>query len=151
MTHMIEGGLAVDDRGTIRFVNDFDFKDVKRFYQVSNHQQGFVRAWHGHAREGKHVYVSQGAAIVATVPLYHLERVKEGQIPPDKECVKRVVLSASRPQILYVPPGHANGFKTLTKDTTVIFFSTATLEESQGDDFRYDANIIPDVWSVKER
>ena len=41
---IIKGGVAVDDRGCVRFVNDFDFKDVKRFYQISNHEKGFIRA-----------------------------------------------------------------------------------------------------------
>jgi len=54
---IIEGGLSVDDRGQLSCVNGFDFKDskIRRFYTVSNHQQGFVRAWHGHKFESKYV------------------------------------------------------------------------------------------------
>ena len=52
---LIEGGLAVDDRGIVSFVNDFDFAGVKRFYMVSNHKAGFVRAWHAHKHEAKYV------------------------------------------------------------------------------------------------
>ena len=37
------------------FVNDFNFENVKRFYQVENHRQGFIRAWHGHKKEGKYI------------------------------------------------------------------------------------------------
>ena len=66
---LIDGGLAVDDRGTVRFVNDFDFNGVKRFYQVENHQKGFIRAWHGHKKESKYVYVSSGTALVGVVDL----------------------------------------------------------------------------------
>ena len=51
--HIFKGGLAVDDRGQIAFVNDFDFESVKRFYIVSNHRTGFVRAWHAHRHEAK--------------------------------------------------------------------------------------------------
>ena len=43
---LIEGGLAVDDRGEVGFINDFNFDRVKRFYWVSNHISGFIRAWH---------------------------------------------------------------------------------------------------------
>ena len=53
---ILDGGIATDDRGCVRFVNDFNFKGVKRFYQVENHRQGFIRAWHGHKKEGKYVY-----------------------------------------------------------------------------------------------
>ena len=31
------GDVAVDDRGEVGFVNDFDFAGVKRFYAVRNH------------------------------------------------------------------------------------------------------------------
>ena len=50
---LIDGGLSVDDRGQVAFANGFDFEGVKRFYLVSNHRQGFVRAWHAHRREAK--------------------------------------------------------------------------------------------------
>jgi hypothetical protein len=50
---MLSGGLALDDRGEVAFVNEFNFRGVKRFYMVSNHRAGYIRAWHGHRREGK--------------------------------------------------------------------------------------------------
>ena len=40
---LIKGGMAVDDRGAVRFVNDFDLSSVRRMYTVSNHAQGTVR------------------------------------------------------------------------------------------------------------
>ena len=132
-----QGRVAVDDRGKLTFVNDFDFQGVKRFYVVENHQRGFVRAWHGHKKEGKYVFVPRGAAIVGVVSM-------------DSQEVQRLVLSADKPQVLYIPPGHYNGFKTLTDDTQVIFFSTSTLKESEGDDYREDANKW-DIWEVNER
>ena len=39
---IINGDLAVDDRGELMFANQFDMKYVKRFYVVSNHKQGFI-------------------------------------------------------------------------------------------------------------
>ena len=48
---IIEGGLAVDDRGELMFANDFGMESVRRFYTVSNHNSGFVRAWHAHKQE----------------------------------------------------------------------------------------------------
>lgn len=142
--HIIEGGLAVDDRGDLAFVNDFHFEGVKRFYIVSNHRAGFVRAWHAHRREAKYVAVLQGAAIVAAVAIDNWEN-------PSKEAqVHRYVLSAQKPAVLHIPPGYANGFMSLTTDTKLIFFSTATLEESRNDDVRYDSRYW-DAWQVVER
>ncbi len=67
----IPGGLAVDDRGALRFCNDFDMSNAKRFYVVSNHEHRTIRAWHAHKVETKYAYVASGAALIAalTIPL----------------------------------------------------------------------------------
>lgn len=141
---LIEGGLAVDDRGSLSFVNPFDFSGVKRFYVVANHRAGFVRAWHGHKKESKFVFVASGAALIGAV------RVDDWDNPSKALPVKRYVLSAAKPSILHIPAGHANGFMSLTDDARLFFFSTTTMEESQGDDFRFDARLW-DCWQVVER
>ena len=41
---VLNGGIFVDDRGPLRFVNEFNFEGVKRFYQVENHERGFPLA-----------------------------------------------------------------------------------------------------------
>src|SRR5439155_12324049 len=64
---LMVGGSLTDDRGTVAFVNDFDPSTCRRCYVVTNHSAGFVRAWHGHRKEGKYVSVLRGAAIVAAV------------------------------------------------------------------------------------
>lgn len=131
---VIDGGMAVDDRGTVTFVNDFDFKGVKRFYMVQNHSKGFVRAWHGHKKEGKYAFVTRGAVKLAVVPM------KEEGVGATH------TLSANKPQIVYIPPNYYNGFKTLTDDAQIIFFSTVTMEEAKDDDYRKPA----DTWDYLE-
>jgi dTDP-4-dehydrorhamnose 3,5-epimerase len=64
--------------------------------------------------------------------------------------VSRFVLSASTPAVLRIPEGYANGFMTLTPAAKLMFFSTSTLEESLGDDFRFPARLW-DPWHVEER
>jgi dTDP-4-dehydrorhamnose 3,5-epimerase len=99
MTKLINGGISVDDRGSVRFVNDFNFEEVKRFYQVENHDNNFIRAWHGHERESKYVYVTRGSILVGVVNM-------------ETEEIKKYVLSSSSPKVLYIPPGNYNGFQT---------------------------------------
>jgi dTDP-4-dehydrorhamnose 3,5-epimerase-like enzyme len=142
---IIAGASHVDDRGVVSFVNDFDFARVKRFYMVENHASGFVRAWHAHRHEGKHALVVQGVAIVAAV------RIENWDNPPIPEKIDRFVLSAQKPAMLYIPPGYANGFKSLTGDMKIMFFSTSTIQESMGDDVRWPADRFGDVWKVIER
>jgi len=142
--YVIEGGLAVDDRGDVAFVNDFHFDGVKRFYLVSNYRAGFVRAWHAHRRESKYVTVVQGAVVVAAVA------IDDWDHPSKTAQVHRFVLSAQKPAILLIPAGYANGFMSLTPGAKLLFLSTATLEESRLDDVRYDARYW-DAWGVAER
>jgi dTDP-4-dehydrorhamnose 3,5-epimerase-like enzyme len=134
---LIKGAMFADDRGFLRFVNDFNFEGVKRFYQVENYEKGFIRAWHGHMKEGKYVYVVKGSAIVGTHSM-------------ETDITQRFVLSASKPEILWIPPSHYNGFKTLEENTILMFFSTSTLEESKGDDIREKYNKW-DIWNVEYR
>lgn len=141
---LIEGGLAVDDRGSLSFVNAFAFEGVRRFYMVANHRPGFVRAWHGHKREGKWVMAVDGAAIVCAV------KIDDWNSPSKDVPVHRFVLSATKPAILQIPPGYANGFMTLTGAAKLLFLSSATLEESKHDDIRFDAHYW-DPWQVVER
>lgn len=144
LPQLIEGGLAVDDRGELAFVNDFSFEGIQRFYIVSNHQAGLVRAWHAHRREEKYVTVLQGTAIVAAV------FIDDWKSPsPDAE-VHRYVLSARKPAIVKIPSGYANGFMSLTTDAKLMFFSTSTLAQSKQDDVRFDAHFW-NPWVVQER
>lgn len=129
---VISGGKFVDDRGLLSFVNDFAFEGVKRFYQVENHSVGYIRAWHGHKIEGKYVYVPKGAALIQALPLGYVPHVLDGK---DLGLVK-VTLSSDSPKVLWIPPGYYSGLMNLTTDTVVMFFSTTTMEESKGDDYR---------------
>lgn len=132
---VMTGGVFADDRGKLRFVNEFDFSKVKRFYQVENHRQGFIRAWHGHVSEGKYVYVPQGSALVGLVSL------EQESATPHK-----LTLTSEKPQVLWIPPNHANGFMNLEENTIIMFFSTSSLEESKDDDIRFPY----DKWNIWE-
>lgn len=141
---LLTGAVNVDDRGAVRHVNGFTFDGVRRFYVVENHRAGLVRAWHGHRREAKYVTVLTGAALVAAVP------IDDWAKPRLDAPVERFVLSAASPSVLFIPPGHANGFMSLTGDARLAFFSTATLEESRADDIRFPARTW-NPWDVEER
>lgn len=144
--HLTTGKIVTDERGSVSFVNDFEFKHkgIQRFYVVRNHQQGFIRAWHGHRYEGKFITVVSGAAMIAAV------QIDNWDSPRKDAPIVRYILTGSLPQVLYIPAGFANGIKTLTSDAIVLVFSTATVEESQADDIRFPAHMW-DPWRVEER
>ena len=135
MTTLIPGDSHIDERGTLRFINGFDLQGVKRFYQVENHRAGFIRAWHGHKHEEKYMYVASGSAYVGVIDL-------------TTEEIQKFTLSAEKPKILHISRNTAHGFLTLTKDTKIIFFSTATLPESKKDDLRFPWDKW-NIWDIK--
>jgi dTDP-4-dehydrorhamnose 3,5-epimerase-like enzyme len=141
---LLEGGLHVDDRGELGFINPFDFRGIKRFYTISNHSHGTVRAWHGHKIESKYFFAVNGALLVCCVAVDDWEN-------PSKDLpIHRFVLSDHRPAVLHIPAGYANGLMSLTEASKAVVFSTATLEESASDDVRFPARFW-DPWSVQER
>ena len=133
---LISGGLVVDDRGVLRFANDFCFNNVKQFFQTENHHVGFIRAWHGHTREGRYLWVAHGSVLVGAVPLY----VETGDISK----VQKYILTDLSPSILWIPEGYYSGFKTLKEDTILMVFTTLTSDEAKG-----EANRLPyDTWNI---
>ncbi len=66
---IINADIAIDGRGELLFCNDFNMSNIKRFYQITNFKNPFVRAWHGHKFEDKYIIVSKGTALLAVVKI----------------------------------------------------------------------------------
>lgn len=142
---LFRGGLAADDRGVLRSIEGADFSRVKRLYAMENFSSETIRAFHGHRKEAKYVTVVCGSALVAAAPL----DVAPTTIPSP---LQRFVLSAHSPALLYVPAGYMNGFRALEAHTRILFFSTATVEESKADDYRFPPEYWgKSVWTVENR
>jgi dTDP-4-dehydrorhamnose 3,5-epimerase len=143
---LIRSDISVDDRGQLTFANDFSFEGIRRFYMVENFSTQTVRAFHGHSKEEKHIFVATGSAIVVAIAMDDTIR------PNRNNKAHRFILSSRCPQILHVPAGFVNGFKSLENDTRVVYFSTATLEESADDDYRFPYDYWgTDIWKVESR
>lgn len=125
-----QGKTFTDERGTLKFVNDFDFRNVKRSYITENSTQHPIRAFQCHQKEAKYVSVIAGKAVLVVVPLNTGSEKNVAQKP------QKYYLDASNSQVLYIPAGYANGFKSLEAHTQLIFYSTLTLEESKNDSTR---------------
>ena len=140
---ILQGNIAKDIRGSVRFINDFSFPNIKRFYHVTNADTDTIRAFHGHMREEKYVYVPSGKALVCAVLLDHPIH------PSPKNLVYKFILCADTPQILHIPSRYANGVRALESQTNILFFSTATLKQSQADDFRFPSDYWGrEIWKI---
>ena len=134
---IIEGGCHVDARGRISFVNGFTFEGVERFYWVQSAELGMQRGWVGHQREHKWFTAIVGEVQIAVVKPDHWAT------PSTDLPVSHFLLSASQPQVLYVPPGHATGSTNLCPDAILMVFSSGKIADAPTDDFRFPVSYWP--------
>lgn len=136
---LIKGNIHKDQRGIVRFVNDFHFENVKRFYSITHPDTSTIRAWQGHKLETKYFYVTKGSFLINWIQIDNWQQ-------PSKDLETNThTLSDSESEILIIPPGHVNGFKALEPDSTMIMFSDMLLEDSKKDDYRFPVN----YWDIK--
>lgn len=119
---VIEGNLHRDERGVVRFVNDFDMSRVVRMYCIEP-ELGVIRAWQGHKVETKWFYAAKGSFLVKTVEMDSLKR-------------KEYILKDKESKVLEIPGGHFNGFEALEEGSVLMVFSDVDLDSSKEDDFR---------------
>ena len=137
---LIEGGNFSDNRGTLSYVNDFSFKDIERFYIISNSDTHPLRAWQGHKLDAKNFYCLSGSFRI------HYVKIDNWENPSKDLAIETVTLSASESKMLHIPAGYANAIESLEPDSKLISFSTLPLSNVSEDDVRYDAN----YWMLNE-
>ena len=136
---LVKGGLHVDHRGVVSFVNDFDFNGVDRFYTMKAHQIGQPRGWIGHKRDHKWFTALTGSILIAVVAPDDWESPSKG-LP-----VQRYTLSALQPCVLHVPAGYATASVMLSHDALLGIFSSGKIEDAAKDDWRFGI----ETWAVK--
>lgn len=129
--NLIKGDSYSDERGILRFVNDFHFNDVKRFYFIKHIDSSIVRAWQGHLLEKKYFYPICGSFAIVWVKIDDFENPSINLIPDYH------ILSANNSEIISVPKGYANGLKALEPNSEIMILSNMKLEDSIHENRRY--------------
>ena len=137
---LIAGGNFSDHRGTLSYVNDFSFKDIERFYIISNSDTHPLRAWQGHKLDAKNFYCLSGSFRI------HYVKIDNWENPSKDLTIETVTLTESESKMLHIPAGYANAIESLGPDSKLISFSTLPLSNVSEDDVRYDAN----YWMLNE-
>lgn len=137
---IIEGGISVDGRGAISYVNGFDMSDVKRFYVIHQNDTSVIRAWHGHQFEKKYFYVLEGSFTMALVA------IDNWQNPSTSLTPEIFTISSEKSEVLCVPEGYASGIKANKPDSILMVYSNKLLPEAINDSWRYEKDLWLD-WS----
>jgi len=132
--HIIIGGTFHDQRGSLKFVNDFTLDGIKRFYTIVQSPDSGPRAWQGHKTETKYLFCLKGSFAIKLVKINNWEN------PENNPEIKSFTLSESKSEILVIPGGYANGIKALEKDSQLLIFSEKTIKEARDDEQRFEAD-----------
>lgn len=137
---IIAGGNFSDHRGTISYVNNFSFKDIERFYIISNSDENPIRAWQGHKLDAKNFYCIKGSFKI------HFINIDNWENPSKDLVIETVKVSEFESKIVHIPAGYANAIESLESNSKLISFSTLPLENVKEDDVRYAI----DYWPINE-
>lgn len=130
---LILGDLYGDQRGVLRYNNDFDLLAIKRFYIIENQKIDFVRGWQGHKTERRWFSVMKGSVRIRLIAVDNWENPN-----PDLECLE-FVLTAIKLDILEVPAGYISSIQFMEEKGILSVMSDYLIGEIQ-DEYRYDIN-----------
>jgi len=127
----IVGGIAEDHRGHIRFVNDFDMSEVKRFYIIKNADTALVRGWRAHRTEQRWFYVISGSFTVDIV------KIDDWTTASQDLPVERLLLKSEDMQVLHMPVGYGTAFRALEPNSELLVYADFGIEHAKTDDYTY--------------
>lgn len=128
---LIPISIHKDERGELRYCNEFDLTSSKRFYSIAFSGSEQIRAWQAHKIEMKSIFPIQGITKVVLVRIDDLDNGIAGEI-------YEFTLDSKSPEVLLVPGGYANGLQSKSEDSALMIFSSLNLEEAKNDDYRFE-------------
>lgn len=137
---LIPGGVAEDQRGQIRFVNDFDMLKVRRFYIIKNADTELIRGWRGHRIEKRWFYVLSGVFAVDLVA------IDNWNWPNPNSPVEREILRADEMKVLHVPDGFATAFRALETNSELLVYADYHVSHAPLDDYTWPIEYFVNAW-----
>ncbi len=135
---VFEGGIHSDQRGELRYNNNLDLSEIKRYYIIGSKRKNSLRAWQGHKIENKYFTLLKGSCKI------HLIKIDDWNNPSKDIQITSIDLEESKNKTLFVPGGYATGILNTSEQMELMVFSNQSLTASLDDDFRFDEN----YWSI---
>lgn len=135
--------VHADNRGWLSELLRSDSQDFAGFgqlYVVNNHQKNVVRAFHMHLEQDEFFFVTNG-----TIQFILADEREESPTYRQLSCA---VLSAERPQALYVPRGIQHGSMALTDGAQILAVTNLPYRSANPDEVRLDAYHYGNIWSL---
>ncbi|HMR81889.1 MAG TPA: hypothetical protein PKE30_02120 [Niabella sp.] len=131
---IIKGESFTDERGTIRYANDFYMQEIKRMYVIEHPDSSVIRAWQGHRKEQKWFFVVEGGFEI------HLVLPDNWSNPSQNLPVISYNLFAENNEVLHIPGGYANGIRALKDNSKLLVYSDFDIKTAAEDNYKFDKN-----------
>lgn len=136
---VIQGGVVKDERGQIRFVNEFDMSLVKRFYIIKNADTELIRGWRAHRIEQRWFYVLSGSFKVDLV------KIDDWEAPDPSLHVETLMLDAVDMKVLHVPAGYGTAFRALEAASELLVYADHPMTHAPLDDYTWKPDYFANV------
>ena len=120
---LIPGGLFSDDRGTLRYNNDFDASLIKRIYVIENKSVQFERAWQGHKIEQRWFSAINGSFQITLITPNDWEN------PTEIVQKHTFILESGTLDVLHIPSGFLSHIKALQDNAQLLVLADYKLGE----------------------
>lgn len=130
---IIKGNRYKDDRGILKFNNDFDATEVKRVYTLQNVDSDFIRSWQGHQIEQRWF-----SSVLGSFKIKIIE--PDNWRNPSKNLpVVEFILTAKNLDILHVPAGYITSIQAMEENAILLVFADYKLDENN-DEYRFPSD-----------
>jgi hypothetical protein len=114
---LIQGDVFEDSRGILKFNNEFDASEIKRIYQIENHDLHFVRGWQGHTIEKRWFSVFNGSFRIWVASANDFTDNKL-----DQRAIE-FILGEKRLAVLHVPAGYLTAIQSSENKSKLLVMS----------------------------
>ncbi|WP_433863476.1 WxcM-like domain-containing protein [Sphingobacterium thalpophilum] len=138
----IQGGIAEDERGQIRFVNNFDMSLIKRFYIIKNADTELIRGWRAHRIEQRWFYVLSGSFSLSSV------KIDNWESPDPYLPIENIKLKASEMKVLHIPSGYGTAFKALEAGSELLVYADYPVTHAPLDDYTWSSDYFKNLKNI---
>lgn len=127
---LIKGNCYNDERGNLRFNNDFDSTMIKRIYFIENANINFERAWQGHKIEQRWFSAIQGKFLIKLIEIDNWDTPNNDLQSIDYE------LNSECLDILHIPAGFITYIKAIEENSKLMVLADYIFGEVN-DEYRF--------------
>jgi hypothetical protein len=128
--NIIKGAFHQDERGKLKYNNQFNAFGIKRLYFIQNRDTNFERGWQGHKIEQRWFSAVSGKFEIKVIQIDDWENPNANVTP------KKFEISSDNFDVLHIPSGCITCIRATEENSKLLVMSDYLLGETN-DEYRY--------------